>query len=648
MDRRASLSPTMLGHPTFSAAVLFFLFIGLQSNAQAPATGNPVHLSADWSHRHLVFSLPANYAQAWELQKEPRYFYQYVRQHTSPIIPAGVVQSSAESEPMEEVESGSQLDQADKDLESDPALGHRDWAVALPPGAFMGASQFPAKFSFDVNAAPSCTADYVAFTTSKPIPSIVAFDNLYSTQPGAGGFCNHAGPSVKWAYNTNLVGDNTGVTVTSPVISFDGSKIAYVESRTSANGGSILHILSWKPGAAATVQGTIAAPAKPDIVIPPGKPWNTTNCPAARSCIVNIIFNGTPPDTLSAPFYNYALDILYVGDDVGVLHKFTGVFLGSPAEVTTGGWPLRVHPGTVLTSPVFDFTSKNIFVGDNSGRLSFVKEVGSITGACAGGTPPCLGAQHQALTGSIVDAPIVDASTERVLVIDGTEISANHGSMFQFDAALTTASKITVRVGGNLNRATDILHAGTFDDAYFSVGPAAGHFYTCGKDPLFNNRPAIYRFSFDASGRLRTIGIPAPLTRLSSANLAGDACSPITELKNGATDRIFFSIASHANLPANGGTATGCTNGIACVSMIVLGAAWPPAATTAGIKAPFAPGAGVTGAGGSSGIVIDNVGTGAQESNIYYTYRVNSNAGAPCNGTVGVGCAVKATQSALK
>ncbi len=633
-----------LAQVLFGTAIVIALLLGARTRAQGPGN-NPSHLPTDWSHRHMVFSRPNSFWQAWEFQKEPRYWHQWTRRNGWAMRSANV-----------HIEHNETNQNGDRDHDGDdgpaPANNpaHRDWAISLGTGGTVGAGQFPAKFTFDVNAAPSCTADYVAFTTSlagsATVPSIVAFDNLYSTQPAVGGFCNNAGPSVKWAYNTNPAGDVTGTTLTSPVLSFDGTKIAFVESRTNANGGSILHLLKWKPGAGVTVQGTIAAPAVPDTLMAAGQAWNTTNCPAANSCIVNIIYSGARPDTVSAPFYNYATDELYVGDDNGVLHKFTGVFLGTPVEVTTGGWPLTVNATAILTSPVLDFTSKNIFVGDSTGRLSFVREVGSTIGTCAVGSPPCLGSVSQALTGSIVDPPIVDGSTGRVLVFDGTETSANHGSMFQFDTALTAGSKVTVRIGGNAVVATAILHAGTFDDAYFSVGPASGKLYTCGKDPGFNNRPAIYQFSFNGAGVLQTAGIPAPLVNLTNTfSLIGDACSPVTEIKNGATDRIFFSFAINAN-PA--GTATGCTAGQGCVASIVLGGAWPPAATTAGIAVPFILTGVQTGSGGTSGIVVDNVGAGAQESSIYYTFRTNSTAAVPCNGTVGVGCAVKVTQSALQ
>ena len=323
--------------------------------------------------------------------------------------------------------------------------------------------------------------------------------------------------------------------------------------------------------------------------------------------------------------YNYTTDELYVGDDNGVLHKFTGVFVGTPAEVTTG-WPITVNTGAILTGPVLDTVSHNIFVADHNGRLSFVKEVGSTTGSCASGSAPCLGSVSQSLTGSIVDPPVVDSATGRLLVVDGTETSGNNGSMFQFDTALTAGSKVTVKIGGNLSDTTDVLHSGAFDDGYISTGPASGHFYVCGKDSGFNNRPAIYQFAFNASGVLQTTGIPAPLGNMTSSfSLIGDACSPVTELKNGATDRIFFGFAINANPPSAGGTATGCTTGQGCVAMVTLGGTWPPAATTAGIPVPFVITGGTgshAGIGGPSGIVVDNV--GSRSSGIQPVLHVSS------------------------
>jgi hypothetical protein len=634
-DRRAGLSAILL-----ASAIMVALSLGMRTSAQGPR-GAPSHLPTDWSHRHLVFSRPDSFLRAWEIQQEPRFWHQWARQNE------WVLRAAASStERHDRDHDGDREHDDDSDgTGSNPSSIRRDWAVSLGSLGTVGAGMFPAKFSFDVNAAPSCTADYVAFTTSlvgsSTVPSIVGFDELYSTQGSVGGFCSQNGPSVKWAYNTNPAGDTTGTTLTSAAVSLDGTKVAFVESRTNANGGAILHILNWKPGAGATVQGTIAAPAVPDTILAAGQNW-ATNCPAANSCISNIILSGAQPDTNSPPYVDYSADVIYVGDDNGVLHKITGAFLGTPTEVVTGGWPVTVHTGFALTGPVFEHTSRNIFMGDSNGRLSFVKEVGSAVGACFSGSPPCLGLVNAALGGSLVDSPIVDSSAGRVLVFNGADV--NNGSAYQFDTGLTAGSKITVAIGGTA--AGSNLYSGTFDDAYLSAGPASGHFYACGKDAANSDRPAIYQLGFSSTGVLNT-SAGTPLVNLVSAN--GVACSPLIEIKNGTTDRIFFSVTNSAFAPIIflgtniGGNATGCqpmsvfvSNG--CVMSIALGGSWPPATTTAGVPA----------SGGSSGIVVDNVGAGFQESSLYYTYLSASTTNVTCNGTTGVGCAVKVTQSALQ
>ncbi len=131
---------------------------------------------------------------------------------------------------------------------------------AFPPS--VGNNQFPAKFTFDINAPPDCTNDFVVYNTNTNM--LVAFNNLYSgTDPGTGlpnGICKDgdgnllAAPTVLFAYTINQWSD--GVTSTSPVLSLDGTQVAVVES--SVLHGSVLHIIKWS----ANDGGTIAAPMR--------------------------------------------------------------------------------------------------------------------------------------------------------------------------------------------------------------------------------------------------------------------------------------------------------------------------------------------------------------------------------------------------
>ena len=582
------------------------VFVSRVTRAQT----EPVHMTKDWSHRHMIFSPPSSVEKALSLQGEPRYQQQLWRRN------------GAASRPLRRAAAGEQ--------QSD----HSDWAVALPPGATVGDGMVPSKFNFDVNTPPDCLKDYVVYNTSlvgsSTVPSIVAFDELYSTQGSAGGFCNQNGPSVKWAYNTNAAGDTTGSVVTSTILSGDGTKVGYVETRSNANGGAILHILQWKPGNTATVQGTMNAPATPDQTLGAGAAWST--CTAGNSCVVNLTFGNAQPDSNSPPYYDFSpgSDTLYVGDDSGVLHKFTGVFNGTPAEVTSGGWPITVHAGFKLTGPVFDTNSRNVFVGDSSGTTSYVKESGSTTGFCGSGTPPCLGGVTLILGGSIVDAPIVDGTNGSVFTFDGTASTGN-AAVVQTDTTLSILATANVGAAGTLGIP---MHSGSFDNAYFvsSFPSIAGHLYVCGKDPGGTDTPELYQIGINSHATMNSTPNGSPLAL---ASAGGDKCSPPTEIDNTTTgtDWLFFSVTNNANQ-------TGCGTGGCIMSLDITTGSWPRAGVTAAKPA----------SGGTSAINIDNVAnttTFPQASNIYFSYLGNSGGvnvnnadflNPPCNAVSHSGC----------
>ena len=452
-----------------------------------------------------------------------------------------------------------------------------------------------------------------------------------------GGLCNQDGPSVYWSYFTG-----TGTAVTSIVLSGDGTKVAFVENVGTT---ATLRILKWKAGEGAGAGYPVAVDQNIS-----GANWST--CTAGNSCVASIAFSGAAAtDTRSSPFYDYKNDIIYAGDNSGRVHKFSGVFNGTPAEVTVT-WPITVNAGAILTSPIYDSASGNIFVGDSTGRLSYVREVGSGVGACGAGSPPCLGTPNLAVgtAGAIVDAPVVDGSTGMVFAVNGAD-TTNFGTVLQASTALT--GSVSFKIGSNLVGTAPIIYSAAFDNTYFNsaIPNIAGHMYVCGKDPGFNNRPAVYQLSFAATGVLTGVG--APLTGLVSAD--GAACSPVTEFYNPngagvgvARDWIFFSTGNNANTvdPIPFGSACRADIRGCVISIDVTGnPAWPPADVTNTVSVPL------NNNGATSGIVVDNTSTSAQTSNFYFSLGANSTGAGPgvpsCNTTAGVGCAVKLTQLGL-
>ena len=122
------------------------------------------------------------------------------------------------------------------------AIGDPAIAAAVQPNAF------PAKYGVSISTA-NCGGDFVVYPTGQAgatsAATIVAFNQLYSSCTGS--------PSVYWAYNTE--GTLAGYSATtSPVLSLDGSKVAFIQSNGT---NAYLVVVKWAAG------GTLTSPATP-------------------------------------------------------------------------------------------------------------------------------------------------------------------------------------------------------------------------------------------------------------------------------------------------------------------------------------------------------------------------------------------------
>ena len=175
---------------------------------------------------------------------------------------------------------------------------------------------------------------------------------------------------------------------TSPVPSLDGTQVVFVQvSGTTAS----LVLLKWSAGS-----GTPTLPVT----------LTSTTLATYRSCtapcMVTLAFSGSHNDTFSAPFYDFGSDTVYVGDDNGNLHKFTGLFKGTPAEAA-GPWPVNLTAAIKLSSPVYDSVTGYVIVGDFGGVLhSVTASTGAIHGTASTGGD------------AIADAPLVDSSAGKL------------------------------------------------------------------------------------------------------------------------------------------------------------------------------------------------------------------------------------------
>ena len=497
---------------------------------------------------------------------------------------------------------------------------HQDWSISLGGGTTAPA-MYPAKFSFDVNAAPDCTKDFVVFTvnttTGATQPNIVGFNNLYSGTTPINGICNRTpnpptddgvSAEVQWSYNV-IAAD--GQVSTSPSLSLDGTKVAFVE--TGSGTTAHFHVLAWANGDGtngSNLQDALTATQTIDagfgFASQAPLPGNATDLALTPS-------SGTASDTLSSPFVDFAHDVAYIGNDSGTLFRVKNVFCipvcidaGTEAPSLDASWgtggALATGCSGKLTGPVVDGGTGNIFVGCSDGKLYGFSSAGSpLTGsplAVGDGTTTVNGN-----VGGIVDPPMVDAVNGFVYVVSGS----SGGSAVLVQAGTTSFTSpapviATLGSGGHFK-----LHSPSFNAAYFSGGTALIYDWA-----LDAGDAHITLYGVGFTGHTMNAGTPPLANQFSVGGSVPVELSPTTELLNGATDRLFVS-------------------GLANVSPNVI---MENINTIPGsITASTAEGSGTT------GIVVDNVSGSGQASSIYF-------------GVLGPGTnansAVKLTQSGLQ
>jgi hypothetical protein len=520
----AILGLTILG-------VLALAPLTLGQSASAPRAGIPV--PTDWSHRHVIFSRPGTTEQAARVEKDPRYWQQRYRSQL-PLRAPAVENGDAFAQPSP-IESQREPESKNRKL-------HRDWAVSMGSGASSGADNFPATFSTLQNTASCGSAaqpDFVIYNTglvgSATQASIVAYDNLYS---GCGGTV----PSVYWAYNTG------GQILTSPVYSRDGTQVAFVQTNPASEGTIVL--LKWAP---ASTGETVSTPTTLTAV---GRAaYETCAPPCMTTRFLRNSSDVIDNDTSSSVFYDYGSDTAYVGDALGWLHKFTPFFKGVPNEIRNAQWPFQVNPAnpTPLDSPVYDFNSGDVFVGDIGGFLYRVPS----------SAPSLMMTSGQLDFGAgIVEGPTVNPTLGLVYVFvssDGSGNCAGGADCAAVDQLITgfgdgdlgseaVVGNSVVSPPPNPNP----LSGGDFDNNYRTSADGTGNLYVCGNT---GGSPTLYQIAIKG-GVMGTI-TPGPV--LATGN---PPCSPVTDVLNpnvsgGGTEWIFASAES-------GGTSTACV-GSGCI-----------------------------------------------------------------------------------
>jgi hypothetical protein len=520
-----------------AALAMGVLILGTGSRAEEGISFR-LGLVQDWTEHNIVFSRDGLAKHPDVLYREPRVLFQAMHRWNSRSS-----NSARGAEPEQALSVGPTTSST------------RDWNVSLGTGRLL-ANTYPAKYTFNPATPPDCTNDYVVFGLNTASiaggqANLVAFNNLYA---GTGGICG-ANPTVMFAYNTTTV-PTVGKIVTSPVLSLDGKKIAFVES-TATGGTAIFHVLTWTAG-----DGAIQTAAAPTMT--------------------SLTYSTAANDTSSSPYVDYSSDTAYVGADDGTLYVIHPVFKGTPA--VTGSY--LVSRNFHLTSPVLDDVLGVIMVGSTDGSLYQINLATGNTTSLAVGKRGKSGA-------GIVATPIVDVTNGTTFVVSGND-GANpspRGALVQVNTAdMTQLAKVSVGLAGGSGTAITIQQPALTNNYYNS--PANGLIRVCGTGTA-DTTPWQYAFGF-VGRTMRTTTSFAQQLLISTTARCTDWTEFFNPNVNGGTDLFFF------------GLTRDCT-GVGAAGGCVAVRSNNTTITYATVR------------GGPSGIVMDNYSTAGQASSIYFT-----------------------------
>lgn len=456
-----------------------------------------------------------------------------------------------------------------------------------------GGQTFPAKFVFDVTAAPSCANDFVvigipANPASGGQANIIGVNNLY-TSPSATGYCPGTGPTVTFAYASG-----TGEVPANVVISESGKQIAYIENLST--GSSYLHVL--------TLGTTGSNGASPTAAVLPGAAGGNN---AVDQRVLLSPDGGTTNQSSTNSVYvaytpNDANDVAYVttyswaGSGSGYLYKLSNVFNGSATPTIVWSVPLDAVPST----PVYDSVSNKVFFTDSNGRIDYVTDTGT--------SPP---AEYGSVlaNGTTSEYPVTVDSTHQMVY---ASFNSNGTNALVVQAPTSLASAVSVPVGPASTTYTG-PYSPDFNNAWYT-GSGTPLMYVAGTGT--GTVPTLYSVGFNGSGVMNS---SANATTAALATGMADSSS-VTEFYNAALlkDYLFVGVTDNCVATTGGGTA-------GCVMSLDI---------TSGFPTVNASSTALAAAGGPTGIIVDNDSSLSQASSIYYATKT------------GVAL-VKATQSGL-
>jgi hypothetical protein len=173
----------------FCVAAISLVFSGTAVGQDFKRSDGSVPLPMDWSNHHVIYTVGFTHEQASKMLGDPRFFVA-TRSHGKALADAMLAMKTSSSDaskaaprPAENWAGGGWNVMPRR---TRPTL-KKDWSISLGAGG-VAQGMFPAKYSFDVTATPSCSADFVVFPINASTGNTRAHVvGTFTAEPATGG-----------------------------------------------------------------------------------------------------------------------------------------------------------------------------------------------------------------------------------------------------------------------------------------------------------------------------------------------------------------------------------------------------------------------------------------------------------------------------
>ena len=414
-----------------------------------------VPVPLDWSSKHVLFPPGFTAKQAEKMLNEPRVYAEWLLHGNAP--PGSRLVRRRPTPPR----------RSRREME-------RDWAVSLGGGG-VAQGMSPAKYSFNVNATPSCTSDYVVFPVNASTGNTRAdVAGTFTAEPAAG----------QTASITITPTGGTAVTLTLTSSASSNTGLNFQVSTTVATNAANLAAAINRNLSGTPLDRVVAVGSGDTVTVYALTPGNRVTLTDAKT-LTTFAWGAVTAGTNGAQANIVAFDQLYSGSGASLCGLTNPEFIFSYASGV----------GPVATSPTLSLSGTEIAYVENDpniGAIFHVLTFGS-GGTEYGTTTNCANDNNGGATlPTCATNPVIPGST-----------SGSTAADFMLPLGLVAADATTAVAGAADSFSSPFTNYG-YDTTY--VGDNNGYLYAI--TPTFNGTPGYAGGNFP----VQVSASPAPAT----------------------------------------------------------------------------------------------------------------------------------------